>query len=524
MFSGTLSASRVGAGLRHVSLMLPVLLFVATGLWGLDFGTHWDERYFQIRPVRTMVQNGVPLPEHYGYPSFNYWVNALALLPEAVDATIRTPRPLSKTLLETIDRHSYLLRLRSIYLILTSLSIIWVYGLIWKWRRSHGEAFLASSFVASSWEVAYHARWVATDGTLMQFGALTALFCMTAQITQRPSPWLLLSAISAGLGMGAKFPGGLLIVPVLLGALLIPYRRRSSADRLFLMIKASVVFATAFLISTPAVLADTSDFLSGVMFELNHYATGHGGYTISPGLPHARRIFIYLSAVVFSPYPAVAIGVFVLAMIGCWAMIRESTRTAALFLSFPVVYLLYFSMQKVMIARNLLVVIPFFGVAAARGAAVIWARAERAPARAAFALLVVSGLALNGTWLVYSAETIAQRRTDRFIDEAAAYIRSHSHTVYFLSSRVRLQLTSHGTFANVTDDPAEADRIVFYATEAMPSWRDWPANRPWLTTSFGPREINFNMYPSWWGDDRIVVMETRDALRLDLLVLTRKAS
>jgi hypothetical protein len=40
--------------LRHASVLLPFLLLVGTGLSGLDFGLHWDERPWQIGPVKQM--------------------------------------------------------------------------------------------------------------------------------------------------------------------------------------------------------------------------------------------------------------------------------------------------------------------------------------------------------------------------------------------------------------------------------------------------------------------------------------
>ena len=69
--------------LRHASVLLPLVLLIGTGLRGLDFGLHWDERPWQIGPVKQMVRSGTLLPEYYNYPSFDYWLNLLVLAPDA---------------------------------------------------------------------------------------------------------------------------------------------------------------------------------------------------------------------------------------------------------------------------------------------------------------------------------------------------------------------------------------------------------------------------------------------------------
>src|SRR5262245_11150936 len=107
--------------LRCAPILLPLLILIGTGLWGLDFGLHWDERPWQIGPVKTMVQSHTLLPGYYDYPSFDYWLNLLVLAPDVV-----TPRvggeSLIQHLLRTLDSHAYLMRLRVVYLVLASLT------------------------------------------------------------------------------------------------------------------------------------------------------------------------------------------------------------------------------------------------------------------------------------------------------------------------------------------------------------------------------------------------------------------
>ncbi|MBU6433096.1 MAG: hypothetical protein KJS98_07255, partial [Nitrospirae bacterium] len=67
--------------LRVAPVLLPLAIIVVTGIQGLDFGNHWDEKGYQLAPLKTMLSLRAPLPGHYGYPSFDYWVSSAALLP-----------------------------------------------------------------------------------------------------------------------------------------------------------------------------------------------------------------------------------------------------------------------------------------------------------------------------------------------------------------------------------------------------------------------------------------------------------
>jgi hypothetical protein len=58
--------------------------------------------------------------------------------------------------------------------------------------------------------------------------------------------------------------------------------------------------------------------------------------------------------------------VFGLFSVGAAVLIREDMRVAPLLIALPVIYVLYFSNQRVMIARNLLFVMPFLAVLAGR--------------------------------------------------------------------------------------------------------------------------------------------------------------
>jgi len=520
--------------LHTVPVVLPLLILIASNLRGLDYGFHWDEKDYQIKPIKNMVATETLLPGVYLYPSVDYWIGAAALLPDIIAASPdKATSGRQKRLLKVIESDPYLIRLRAIFAVLTALSVLWIYLLVLIWRRSSVEALAAASFLALSWEVAYHSRWIATDGILMQFGALTILFTIVSRIRPGGRRWVRLAAVAAGLGCGTKYPGRLLLVPVLVGGCLLWDTKWPRRLAILSLVELSMIFAAMYLISTPGTVLQPLTFRQDLSSNMTLYSSGHAGYTVSPGLEHGARIFAYLSLVSFSRYMPIALLFFTFCVIGGYSLVREDLKTAILFFCFPVLYLPYFSLQKVMIVRNLLVIAPFMAILAARGTVSVsryLKREFRVSNRAGglkfrllhagFVTVVVTLLAVNATWLIYASRTIVERNTDYFIRQAASYISAERGQRFFLSERVARELALLGPvpFTNVVDDATKADQIVFYKSEGMEHPEDWPANRRTLTkTWFGPYEVNINMYPTWEGDDRIIVMSSAQAKKFGLL-------
>lgn len=510
---------------RLLPVLLPLAVLIGTGLRGLDFGQHWDERHYQIEPVETVIRTGRPLPGYYGYPSLDYWISIAVVIPDALVELTRGPGARGRVT-DRIETHGFLLRLRAVYLGISALAVLWVYLFVLSWRDSVPEALLAAALLATSWEVAYHSRWIATDGVLMQFGALTLLLVMQSQRRPAAARWLLLSALTAGLGAGTKYPGALLLAPVLVGGWFVWGERlplRGVLGRLTAL--AAVAFGT-FLVTTPAIVLVPRAVLEGMLAEIHHYAFGHHGHTVRPGLEHLIRMAAYLGTALFSWYGPIAMFLASLCLAGVWAL-RKVPRTAGLLLVFPVVYVLYFATQRAMVVRNLLVLAPFLAILAAHGAAWFWSRQPAGGrtaswARTGFATVLVTALLVNARWLWHAASTIRERKTDRFAREALTYVRERPNSTFSLSPRVATHFALLGarSLPNVGRDPAGAEHIVFYAHEGVQRYQDWRANRLRLTERwFGPYEVNFNVYPDWWGDDRIVVMTAARAKALDLLVV-----
>ncbi len=524
---------------RRLMRLLPALLIygvvVATGLRGIDYGFHADEKGKNIKYLTRMVATETLLPEDYIYPSVIYWVGLAALTPDVAWLFVdHPPEGRVSHLTSIVDSDAFQLRMRSLFLMIACLAVIWVYLIVLLWRKSVWEASVASAALGWSWEFAYHARFIAPDCLVVQFGALTLLCCMLAHL-RGSQAWLYAAAVAAGLTTGTKYPAGLLLLPVMVAA---HWACPAGADlkaRAMAIGKLLAAFAIAFLMSTPGMLLRPTYFLHSVHYVMTCYSEGWYNYTVAGFGDHVGKLGTYLTGVLFSPFPPIAYAVFGFAMLGLLALARESWRTAMVFLIFPVIYFLYFGTQRAMLIRNMLVLMPFLSVLAARGAVVTagWLSgimASIAPGRVVqggFALLLAVGLAINAGWLVYAAETIAdrvargpqhqrtpyetlmQQHDEVFLDQLHTHMGAKSNLKFALSPRIRAALISKKLLAPDAPQvsPDQADYVVFFRREGVHR-RSWPTHLPRLyAKQFGPYEVNLNYYSSWQGDDRILLME-----------------
>src|SRR5262249_4511410 len=139
--------------------------------------------------------------------------------------------------------------------------------------------------------------------------------------------------------------------------------RRSA--RIGATVRAKLVSVATFFVVSPGTLLQPALSVSGILAAVRHYATGHNRYTVSARVDHASRMLVYIGTVLLSPFPLVAMGLTGAAVWGAAVAFRTSPRVAAIALAYPVLYMIYFSSQRTMIVRNLLVLSPFVAAFAA---------------------------------------------------------------------------------------------------------------------------------------------------------------
>lgn len=512
---------------KHLPYLLPVfiplVILLATGIRGIDFGFHWDEGN-KFREASYGLEQGVLISTYYKKPSIMYYLTLVGLIPEipqylhlldlSGDADWQDDRPLQMfpAMAERVLENDYLIRTRIIMMSLASLSLVWVYITIYIWRKSWAEALVAACALGLSWEVAYHLRYVAPDSYLMQFGILSMMGALFYALNPDKRGFLWLSAMAAAAAIASKYNGGLIIIPVYL-VLFMNWNRQSIWELIYRFFLTTVVIVGTFVFLVPGAVFAPEHFIRDVLFEVTHYSDGHGPYTIEPGLVHLTASLRYLSAHFFSPHIWIALPFTGLMLVGIYDLIRRERKIALLFLIFPIIYILYFSTQSILFVRNLMMVMPFMVILMARGVSVLWQAASPIPMlRYGIAGLLVVGFTLNAIWLVRAAETITLRGTDPIGDPF------FNDFVEFAESNpgLRIGVSNDVWFGMVADrsiDPPdnivhnEWDDIDYGAAYLKEVTWVLPSNYPGLFYRvFGSQEVNLEFYTTWKGDGRVVML------------------
>jgi hypothetical protein len=496
--------------------LIPFVLMLSLSWRGIDFGKHWDEPYNKTSAVSYSINTGFTLlPDSYVYPGVNYWLTAVCLTPEVADLAVHrrlTATEASPRLLAALNSPEFPLRARRLYSFIAALTTVWVYLTILVWRRSWPAALTGSMLIALSWEVVYHARWIAPDELVMQFGALTVFLTFLSWKRQQPR-LLYLASVAAALACGAKYPGAMMLLPVLSGVWLSGLTLR---HRIKTTIVALALFTVVYLASTPGTVLQPFKFYDSIQMVRNIYAKGWYGYSVNPGLGHFWKIFVYFSSQLFSSNTLVAIVLFLLVPAGLIVVLRGSRKAALMLLVFPVIYVIYFSGQRAMIVRNYLVLVPFAAILAGRGFE--WMQAglsKRRAARMGLTALLAILFSINAIDQVQASNSIAKRNDTRvFLHQFTNYVAGHNKLRILVSPALEVKLTGRGFWAdNLISQKqfgftrAFDEYASYYSETVSPRSYVWVTNRPGTFSHvFGPREINLDYYTGWPGDDRIILL------------------
>lgn len=478
------------------------IAFVVAGVRGRDFGFHWDESH-HISVARRMVLEHDPIPHSYYYPSAIYWALVATVAPEALRGD-----------LDSLPYEAFKQRAHGVFSALSALTILCAFVAARAGGRSPLEALWAAAIVAGSWELSYHARFVAPDGLMTAASSLCLVGILWARREPARMPPVVLAAIGAGIATSSKYPCGLLVVPCLIVAW------GDTGGRARRLAAVLAAFACATVAVTPAFVVEPGAVIERLRWLSSFYsgADGLANYNTAGASEHAFRIVSYLLLVLASPWALASAAIAGLAMVGLLAIARTDRRLAVALLSFPVAYSLFFITHDAMLPRNSLVLLPFLALLAARGAAAAVDRAShiaRAAIIVACAVLAFAQLA----FVQWTASTIPARGSDGRIAEATAWLHDHPARRVLLSPRVAAEIGAAAP-ANATVDPSAAiTDVMLYPDEGLPL-PAWPGATPGLTERwFGPYEINWNMYPSWMSNKRILLLDAQRARALGVVLL-----
>jgi hypothetical protein len=505
-------------------LHFPALLFaVAYGvtvyaLWvGIDFGRHWDEPVYYDLIVRS-YQNKLLLPRWYQYPSMIYWLNLASISDKLFAFWSRGIHPEVP-----FDFTFFILRARVLVMLISSLGGVWIFLSLRAadLARPALAAAIGGSVYLLSWEFGYHARWLATDLVVSQFVALFVFFLAKAERVENPRGWLTSASVAAGLATATKYTAGGLVPALWLYTVM-----RGACSRRALLatiVRHTAIAGVVYLVITPGTVLDPVQFYQDVLFQMHHYATGHG---IFPGVsPHditdhwlyLVRLWEYFSLAMLSPQPVIAAMLTAASIFGL-VRIWYRSRPLAVTLGFLVVfYSVFFSLQVVFIVRNFLILLPIFAYLAAVGLDALIDRQFKMPVgrpRQAAILLTGVALAIALSWNAWQqvafGRSIADAQRQPLVHQVEEYLAEHPSVRIALSPCLAADLAGTGAPlpANVTEQ-RQAVRYIFRASEIRSSQADLeslPATRHDTFDWIGPREVNLNYYPDWVGADHAIIL------------------
>lgn len=520
---------------------------VFTAIKGIEVGRHWDEVAI-LDQVQLMIDNGNLLPGRYTYSSISYLLPVIPLIPHAADimneADIKNLPDSEKSFAiqeklrkvvkydpdpkSTKESHTYLIHSRILYIVLTYLSIIWIYLAVLSWRNNPLEALLAAAIFALSWEINYHSRWIMPDAIMMQFAALSMMF-LVFTIKKNIKVYLYLSAIAAAFAVGTKYNAGLLLASILIVPLIWKEGDKSISfkNKLTFLFITLLSFSIAYFFSTPGTLFDPIRFVVDFYEVMTHYGDrGHEGYTIHSTLEHLARLTVFFSTTALSYHFIISLILFTFSAIGFYALIKKDSKILWIsFLAFPVIYFAFHATQKVMFVRNILVLIPFLSILSARGIFYIHERyLKNTTYNFVLIILIFVMLGINSFWLYHSAESIARPKDP--IDQLIHHINEHPDTKYYISKSVQTRISKRLgekpkivlTGKTTTDKKANAEKAVFNSMDVHYYGKrsEMPSNRYNYYTWFGPKEINYNYYSTWRGEEFLVIAPFSSFLKLNI--------
>src|SRR3569623_3083443 len=303
-----------------------------------------------------------------------------------------------------VNTPKYVLEVRSVFVAVTTLVVLWTFLASLRCQpRRWGVALATNAFVAFSWELGYHARWVAIDAPLAQFSALQLFLYCAAWRAPSDGPalrWYYASAAAAGAVFACKLTGVFAFLPVPL----LPLVRRSSWRPLRRVAVAALVTVLFVLCS----FALSPEFYLDPLRLMNVFRSGSADYNSTPttypyyvgGLEHALRMLMWYFAVFPSPYLIIALMLSAVALIGLGSLLRRDTRMTLTWMTFLVTFIVVFTHNHLLIVRQYLMCTPFLALCFGRGCAATWDFLRNRDRRlaAGFVTLIAFAFLLNGVF------------------------------------------------------------------------------------------------------------------------------
>ena len=361
---------RMLAALRRHSHLVALAVVLLIGLWlraprvseGMPYFYHADEAGHFYRAVR-MLQTNDYHPYYFLKPTLCFYIRMPAIAGgflwsaregeiTTIDEIVRRDENDPTGILWTASHPRIVMWARSVGTLFSLLMIFATYGIARRVVASPWLAVLAALAVAC-------APFLITESSRIAVDVLMAAFCLlcvwlSLRVMENPTAGrAALAGLAAGLAVTSKYNGLPIVAAPLLAVAL------SGRCNLRAITAALGLSAVGFLIGTPYSVLAVSDFLNGMASEIVHYGIlGHGSATVEPGWPHAQRFLGAMSRA------GGGFGLTYLGIAGAGVMLATRWRAALVILAFPAGFLTLMLDQRIFAFSNMMVMPPFFAIAA----------------------------------------------------------------------------------------------------------------------------------------------------------------
>ncbi len=515
--------------LVNIILVIIILNFIIAGIVGVNYGKYWDEFYL-IVGLKNQIKSLTLIPNEYTYNTIYFYLGLIVLAPEILESLVkiiieiaRQPtRPLnieaynsllalSSNLNVKIMSQDFLIMVRVLYILISSLTILWIYKsskIVCQNKSLFG--VIGAIILSLSWEFQYHSRWIAIDNILVQFATLAILLMLKslkANDEKKSRHYLILAAIFCGFAIACKITAILLIIPLIYCS-----RIHSKTYQKYKKFKQDIlivlVILGSFFFLTPGAIVDPIRFGAALLFEFKSYNINNiPGYThYSSGFSdHISRAYNWLFFIAPSSNIFISSMVFTVAFIGAVDLFKRERKVFNCLALFFISYTVFIGFNKLFIVRNWLVLFPIIVIFTSRGTLYLYTKFDRSKFKIVgltiFAIIIIINLSI--IWI--NSISILNKNSQNNLLKLNTFLLKESESFY-ISKTLYSKLLTLGkplVCSSINSDFNELYKLYLISSEQDQG--KWVAGkRKIVEMSFGSNAANYSYYPSWLGSSEEV--------------------
>ena len=510
--------------LYFIILIYCLFYYIKYGFIGIDFGHTHDEHRILGSIIESVKQN-LFLPGWYNYPSLTYVVSLLVsflnvIINVLIDVGIPTNSQdvnelkLSVFKFAKANHINVHFVIRKVFFIISLLGSLSLYFTARLNNVRIRYAILATLFSLCSFQLFYHSRWIAPDQLLYATNAFWLLailsYCKTKKIFN-----LLIASIVCSLVLSAKYQGGILLFVLIF----ISLKNRLSFKSWLAVL---ALYVTTFILITPACIVEPVKFLSDVFYEIQHYSVNsHGIHKVEKGSAHLLKLIDYIVLKCCSSQPIISLIVMCLSITGSYFIFKENKEIFIILVATPILYVLYFSTQSMMIVRNYLFIFPFLFILAAIGLDRLSKTVSKKYVAIFSSLLIILNVSF-ATDLYKRSSLSVHSKSKEWKEKIDAFV-SNNPNLNIAFSKSAKKYVSLDQFSTLEDKDITLDFLVCDIEEFLQFSRKYASHdsipnahilgeyRGQYEVLAGPNEMDINHYPNWPGKSRLMSIKGQGA-------------